>query len=64
MQEYIGERVKLHIDRDGHDLFYSAKILNITDTHISFLDKFNKKYCYRLTDVVEINDEKTTTDKI
>lgn len=56
MNEYIGDTVKLHIDRKGIDLFYTAKILQITDTHISFKDKYDVKYCYRISDIVSINN--------
>ena len=58
MKEHIGEIVKLHIDRNGSDLFYTAKILPGTDTHISFIDKYKIPYTYRLQDVVSINGDK------
>lgn len=56
MKQYIGETVKLHIDRAGTDLFYTAEVLDVDDTHISFLDRYRRKYCYRRSDVVSIND--------
>jgi len=59
MKEHIGETVKLHIERNGADLFYTAKVMDVTDTHISFKDKYNINYCFRRQDVVEINGSRT-----
>lgn len=57
MQELVGHSAKLEFNRDGKRLFFSAKtISSITDTHITFVDKFNDVYTFRLIDLVEAND--------
>lgn len=58
MEEYINKKVFLRISIDGKTLFYNAVITNVTRTHISFIDKFDQKYCYRIEDVIEIKEEK------
>jgi hypothetical protein len=56
MKEMVGKSCLIEINRDGRALFYKAReILDITDTHITFLDKYNNQYTYRLIDVVEIS---------
>ncbi len=54
MKQYIGKQCKLHVQINEKDLFYTAKIIDVTETHISFIDKFDEKYSFRLTDIVEI----------
>jgi len=54
MKQYIGKICKLHIVVKERDLFYTAKITNVNDTHISFIDKFDENYTFRTTDIVEI----------
>ena len=53
----IGKSCKLFVDINTHSLFFQVReITSITDTHISFLDKYNNYYCFRKQDVVEINE--------
>jgi len=54
MKQYIGKTCKLHIVVNGKDLFYTAKVKDVSDTHISFIDKFGEDYTFRMTDIVEI----------
>lgn len=57
MQELVGHSAKLEFNRDGKRLFFSAKtISSITDTHITFVDKYDDVYTFRLVDLVEVND--------
>ncbi len=56
MKEYEGKKVKLTVEREGKELFYCANVLKVTDTHISFLDKFGIRYTFRISDVVQINE--------
>lgn len=47
----------LEIQYHGQRLYYKAiRVLDVSDTHITFLDKFNKQYSFRLVDVIEINE--------
>lgn len=43
---YIGDTVKLHIDVNGKSLFYSAKIVSVSDDAFKFIDKFGNVYVY------------------
>lgn len=53
-KNFIGKTKWIHIEIKGRDLFYTAKnIISITNTHITFIDKFEKEYTYRLSDVIE-----------
>ncbi len=55
MKNYIGKPCKLHININDADLFFSAKeVLNVTEEHITFRDKFNKVYTFQCKNVIEI----------
>jgi hypothetical protein len=54
MKQYVGIKCKIHINRAGKDLYYEATISAVTETHISFTDKFNTPYTFRVSDVIEI----------
>ena len=56
MIEYKGKRVKLHIIKNGADLFYTALITDVNDTHITFIDKYKKQFTFKLDLVQEISD--------
>jgi len=57
MKEYIGKTCKLNITTPtGVELFFTAKITEVNDTHLSFIDKYNKKYCFRITEVFQISE--------
>lgn len=56
MKEYINKKCKLHILINHKDLFYTAIITNVTENHLSFTDKFNENYTFRLQDVIEIRE--------
>ena len=54
MEEYLNKKVKILIAFHNDELFYYATITNVSDTHISFIDKFGKKYTYLKTMVIQI----------
>ena len=54
MKEYLDKTCKIHIAINGKDLFYTARIINVSDTHITFVDKFNETLTFRLQDIIEI----------
>lgn len=59
MKQIIGKSCKITISCKGKDLFYTVKeVIEVTPTHITFIDKFNQQYSYRLLDVVEIQGVK------
>ena len=57
MEQYIGKRVFLRLDVGGNSLVFNARITEVSSTHITFIDKFNKKYTYRISDIVEMKEE-------
>ena len=56
MKEMVGKSCLIEISRAEKTLFYKVReVLEVSDTHITFLDKYNNQYTYRLVDVVEIS---------
>lgn len=55
MKKYLGNICKIHINRNEQDLFYTAKVIDINDTHITFIDRYNSVFSYRFDDVIEIS---------
>ena len=59
MKHLIGKSCKLTLDINSKQLFYTAKkVISISDTHISFIDKYNEMISFRMKDVVEVNNVK------
>lgn len=55
MKQYIGKKCKVRVLRDGTCLHYTAvPMTNVSDTHISFVDKFGESRSFRIVDIVEI----------
>jgi len=54
MKQYMNKKCKMHILRGGRDLYYEATVTTVSDTHISFIDKFDIPYTFRIDDVIEI----------
>lgn len=54
MKQYIGKHIKILLNRNDNELFFTAFVTNVTDTHISFIDKFKKEYSFRIEDINEI----------
>jgi hypothetical protein len=57
MNHYIGNRAKIHIKRDGINLFFDATILDINQYLISFRDKYNNDYSFKISEIIEIRGE-------
>ena len=56
MKEFIGKSAKILININGSYLFYnSPKVTDITEDHISFIDKFGRLYTHSIKNIVEIN---------
>lgn len=59
MKQLIGKSCRLSIRQPvtGKILFYTVKkVLNVTDTHILFIDKYDSEYSYRLQDLLQVQD--------
>lgn len=57
MQHYIGNRAKIHVNRDGKDLFFDALIIDVNPFLISFKDKYSKDYSFKISEIIEIKCE-------
>jgi len=54
MQQYLNHPCRLHILFEGKNLFYHAKkVTEVTENHITFIDRFNNTYTFRLADIKE-----------
>jgi len=58
MKHLIGKECKLHIKKDGEDLYYSAYILDVNDYLISFQDKYGEVFSFPIKDIDEISLKK------
>lgn len=58
MKEWIGKKVKISHETNGKTFFYTGKIIEVSDTHITFIDKFGTKYSKRISevDLEEVNE--------
>ena len=57
MLEWLNKPAKIVICIDGVNLYYTAKLITeISGSHISFIDKFDKHYTYSLKHLVSINE--------
>jgi hypothetical protein len=59
MKQLIGKSCKITIKDpvNGRILYYTVRrIIDISDTHINFIDKFGFEFCYRTFDCIQIQD--------
>lgn len=57
MKDLIGRSCKLTVELRHKSIFYTVKkILDLNDTHIRFVDKFNKEYLYNRKQILEIQE--------
>ena len=54
MEEYLNKQCKIHVRRDDKNLFYLGVVLKVTDDHVTFLDKFENVFTYRVGDVESV----------
>jgi len=54
---YLNKICKIVVLSDSKRLFYTAEVLDLSDGHISFIDKFGVYYTYSMKEVVEINTQ-------
>lgn len=54
MKDWIGKKVKIIVNVEGVRYTYTAEVLDVTDSHITFIDKFGTKYSKILTEVLDI----------
>jgi hypothetical protein len=56
MKELIGKRCRMQVLVNGTSLSYTAKLNDMSSTHVHITDKFNKEYFFRIQDIVEISE--------
>jgi hypothetical protein len=56
MKEFTGKECNILISINNSNLFYKAVIYEITDTHITFKDKFGRFYSYSLDLLCSISE--------
>lgn len=56
MKHLIGKSCKLTLEVNNKILYYTVKqVTDVTETHISFIDKFDDVWSFRIKDIVEAN---------
>lgn len=55
MEQYLGKTCKIRILSRARELFYTGKITEVTELHISFIDKFGESYTFLKSEVCEIS---------
>lgn len=58
MKDLIGKRIKIVVNSTGEDLTFTAIVNQVSDSHITFTDKFNKRYKFLITLVKEVEEER------
>jgi hypothetical protein len=56
MEHLIGRLCELTFQINGKSLYFLANVDIIDDTHIYFTDKFNNKFGFRKSDLMEIKE--------
>jgi len=54
MKELIGHKCKLVVSYQGNFLYFTADVKQVTDTHISFIDKYGEYYTLKITDIKQV----------
>lgn len=54
MKSLVGQTCKVHVIINRTDLYFRAYIKDVSLTHLTFIDKYNRQYSFRLCDVAEI----------
>jgi hypothetical protein len=55
MKDHLNRKCKIEIEIKT-SLFYDATIIDISDSTITFIDKFNNVYTYSRSRILEINE--------
>ena len=58
MRQYLNKKVRLSVEIDGKTLHYTCEITDVSDTHITFIDKFGNVMSKRIADIIEIEEER------
>ena len=56
MFSLIEKLCRIRVVQGGVDLFFSGLVLDVSQDHVTFRDKFGVLYCFRSSDVVSIQE--------
>lgn len=57
MQQFLNRSAFLKVRVDEGVLFFTAKkVTEITDTHITFIDKFDELQTFLISDIIQIRE--------
>lgn len=60
MKKQTIEGKKIRVILNNKDFFFTVKqVLELTDTHLTFLDKFGAQKTFRVSDIAEIFEDKS-----
>jgi len=54
MKEMVDKTCKIHINKEGKNLFYTGTIKSFTPPMFTFIDKYGELYAFRINDIVEM----------
>ena len=65
MKEWIGKKANISVEivteeggvKGSEVLFYKGTVKDVTDTHLTFVDKYGLTFTYRLSEVKGINNK-------
>ena len=59
MKEFLNRAAWIKIKADNGFLYFTAKkVIGVSDTHLTFLDKFDELQTFLISDVVQIKELK------
>ena len=56
LEEWIGKQVKIFLTINEQPVVYTGQILNETETHFSFRDKFGKELLLNKTAIQQVKE--------
>ena len=56
MKELLNKKVKIHRISNGRDLYYTAFVLSVTDTHITIRDRNEKIISFKIEEISEAEE--------
>jgi len=57
-KSYLNKVCKILVKSDSKRLFYYGEVIEITSTHLSFIDKFGVYYTFKVSEILEINTQR------
>ena len=57
MQKWINKKVSIIAEIDGNRLVYTAKVLDVSETHLTITDKFGKTLSLRKDHIIIIQED-------